>query len=381
MPTTRASSSPVQVRQLDPGCRADVTKFVAFPFALYRHCAQWVPPLVSSARTLLDRRKHPFYRHSEADFFVAERAGQVVGRIAALENRHYNAYHHRRSAFFGYFEVIEDEAVAQALLETALAWAKSRDLEEVIGPRGLLGVDGSVLVEGFEHRPALGIPYNYPYYDAFIKAAGFEKDTDYLSGYRWVNHPLSERFYRIAEKVKTKRNLWVKDFSSKAELRQWLPRLIEVHHEAFSQLHSYYPPTAEEIGLVVDTLLTIADPNLVKLVMQHDQIIGFLLAYHDISAALQRSQGRLWPFGWYHLLTERKRTKWVNVNAVGLLPSHRGIGANMLLYTELKKALSATNFRHLDMVQINEQNTNSLADIENIGVHWYKRHRHYRRLL
>lgn len=371
----------MRIRQLDTNNKKDVWQFVNFPFELYRHCPQWVPPLVATAKGNLDRRKHPYYRHSSADFFVVESEGQTLGRMAMLNNRKYNDYRGSNTAFFGYFEVVEDIEVARALFDIALDWTKKNGLTNIIGPRGLIGVDGSVLVEGFEYRPALTMTYNYPYYDAFIKDAGFEKDADYLSGYRLVKTPLSERFYRIAEKVKKRGSFWVKTFRTKAELRQWVPKISEVHHQAFSQLHSYYPPSQAEMALIIDSLLTIADPQLIKVVMQGDNIVGFLFTYHDISEGLKKAQGRLWPLGWYHLMRDRNRTNWVNVSAVGLLPEYRGTGANALLYTELKKTIDQTNFQYAEMIQINEANINSRADMENIGVTWYKRHRHYRRSL
>lgn len=160
-----------------------------------------------------------------------------------------------------------------------------------------------------------------------------------------------------------------------------MPRIIKVHREAFSSLHSYYPPTDAEIKMVVNTLLMIADPHLLKLVMKEQEIVGFIFAYHDISAALQKANGRLWPFGWYHLLRERRRTTWANINGLGLLPAYQGLGANTVLYTELQKTIHAFNFEHIDVVQVDENNLKSYADMENIGVSWYKRHRHYRRTL
>ena len=369
----------MRVHQLDTNNKKDVRQFVNFPFELYRHCPQWVPPLVATAKDNLDRRKHPYYRHSSADFFVVESEGQTLGRMAMLNNRNYNDYRGSNTAFFSYFEVVKDIEVARALFDIAFAWAKANGLTEIIGPRGLIGVDGSVLVEGFEHRPALTMTYNYPYYDAFIKDAGFEKDTDYLSGYRLVKTPLSKRLYRVSERVKKRSGFWVKIFRSKKELRQWVPKISEVHHQAFSQLHSYYPPSPAEMELIIDSLFTIADPRLVKLVMQGDNIVGFLFAYHDLSAGLQKANGRLWPLGWYHLLRERHRTNWVNVSAVGLLPEYRGAGGNALLYTEIERAIHGFDFEYVDMVQINEANIDSRSDMEHIGVIWYKRHRHYRR--
>lgn len=372
----------MKVRKLNVDDSGDVARFVAFPFALYRGCAQWTPPIRSEAARILNRRKHPFYAHSCAEFFVVESEGQTLGRVALLENRRYNDFKKSRTAFFGYFEVVEDEQAAGCLLETAVSWARRRGLNEIIGPRGVIGIDGSVLVEGFDHRPALTIPYNYPYYDRLIKAAGFEKLTDLLSGYLPADYRMPPRLQRVAQKVKTRRGYWIKQFASRRELRQWIPRILAVHSQAFRQTRSYYPLSEAELQDVISTLKMIADPRLIKLVMKGEDIIGFIFAYHDISAGLQRVNGRLWPFGWMRVLWEKRRTNWLNVNGVGMLPAYQGLGGNVLLYTELAETINRfRQFKHVDIVQVDEQNENSISDMENIGVRWYKRHRHYRRTL
>ncbi len=368
----------MQIRKLDTTQKKERARFVDFVFDLYEDSPVWVPPLRSDAMNLLDKAKHPFYEHSTADFYVVEEGDRVLGRMAMLENRSFNNYHHARTAFFGYFEVIEEIEVARLLLRQAVAWAREHDLDTIIGPRGLAGIDGSVLVEGFEHRPAMTIPYNYPYYDAYIKDSGFEKDTDYLSGYARGDHEIPPRLYEIAAKVKEKRGYWIKTFASKAEIRQWIPRAMAVHRQAMSGLHSFYPPTEAETRAVINSLLVIVDPSLIKLVMKGDEIAGFLIAYHDVSAGLQKARGRLFPFGWFHILRDRQKTDWVNVNGLGLLPQYRGLGANAMLYTELRDTILAHGFKHIDIVQVNETNFNSRSDMETMGIEWYKRHRHYR---
>lgn len=372
-----APNPTMHIRKLDTTRKRERALFVDFAFDLYRDAPLWVPPLRGDAMKILDGTKHPFYEHSYADFYVAEQDGRVVGRVAMLENRNYNAYHKSKAAFFGYFEVVEDIEVARALLRTAKEWTAAHGLDTIIGPRGVIGIDGSILVDGFEHRPAIGIPWNYPYYDAFIKDSGFVKDTDYLSGYARGDIVLSPRLYDIAARVKEKRGFWIKTFQSRAEIREWIPRALEIHRQAMSTLHTYYPPTEAETREVIGSLLAIADPSLIKLVMKGDDIAGFILAYHDVSAGLQKAKGRLFPFGWVHILLDRRRTEWVNVNGLGLLPQYRGLGANAMLYTELRDTIAAHGFKHIDTVQANETNFNSTSDHETLGVEWYKRHRHY----
>lgn len=372
----------MQVRILDTNNPKDVEKFVDFPFRLYKDNKQWVPPLVSSAKKILNRDKHPFYKHSEADFFLAESSGRTFGRLAVMENRNYNNYRNTKAAFFGFLEVIEDEDVSKALFSAAFEWARERNLETMVGPRGMnpTGATG-MLVEGFEHRPAMNIPYNFPYYDGFVKAAGFEKDTDHLSGVLPGDYELPERIMRIADKIKKRRGMWIKSFKDKDEIRQWVPRVFEVYSTAFADSHTFFPPTEEEKTMIAETIIEITDPGLVKGVMKDEELIGFIISYYDLSAALQRSRGRLWPFGWYWLLTERRRTKWANVNGAGLLPEYQGLGANVLLYTELARTIKEYGFEYADLVQVNEVNRASMADMEAVGVKWYKRHRAYKRNL
>ncbi|HSR33732.1 MAG TPA: hypothetical protein VLY63_24460, partial [Anaerolineae bacterium] len=213
------------------------------------------------------------------------------------------------------------------------------------------------------------------------RASGFEKDGDILSGYLSTDYELPERFFRLAEKVKERRSLWVKSFETKSEMRQWAPRVVQAYQEIFAEFEGSVPPTDDEVQAFSNILITITDPRLPKLVMHGDDVVGFLFAYHDISAALQKARGRLFPLGWYYLLTERRRTEWVNINGMGVLPAYQGRGAVILLYTELAKSIKSFPFKHADIVAVAEDNIKSRSDMETIGVRWYKRHRTYRRAL
>ena len=372
----------MRIRKIDTPQRREVRRFIDFPFALYRDCTQWVPPLVSEMRFALNRDKHPFYRHSAADFFLAEEGGRTLGRIAVLDNRVYNDYHSSNTAFFYFFEVVEDLEIARALMGAASEWARRRNLDTLIGPRGLLRGDGhGLLVEGFEHRPAVGIPYNYAYYGAFLQELGFEKEIDFLSAHLTRSQSLPQRFYDIAERVKERRGFWVKSFTSKRELRRWVPEVQKVNNEAFSEGWGHYPIDEAEVNAVADRFLAIADPRLIKLVMKGEKVVGFVIGYPDVSAGIQRANGRLWPFGWLHILLDFKRTKWVNFNGVGLLPEHQGVGANAVLYTEMAKTVLAFDFERADLVQVADTNVESMGEVRAVGGEWYKRHRIYRRSL
>lgn len=372
----------VKIEKVDLAKRKDLRKFIFFPFRLYKGYHQWVPHLVSDSFDTFNPAKHPFFKHSDAELFLAEENGKTLGRIVVMENRRYNNFRGDNTAFFGFYDVIEELEISNLLFEAAFEWSKARGLHRIIGPRGLIGSDsGGILVEGFEYRAAMGVPYNFDYYDDYIKAAGFEKDTDHLSGYLPGDHVLPDRLFRIAEKIKARRGYWIKNFKTTAEMRAWIPRVRAVHREAFEGSHTFYPPTEEEMNSIAETLLSVADPRLIKLIMKEDQLIGFIFAYHDITVGIQKAKGRVFPIGWFHLLKERNRTKWVNINGVGVLPAYQGTGANAILYTELDKSVKAFGFEHMDIVQVNETNFESRSDMESMGVDWYKIHRSYKRKL
>ncbi len=372
----------MEIRTLDTNNRRDVRQFIAFPFTLYRQSAQWVPTLWPDMQLVLNRQKHPYYQHSTAEFFVAEEDGETLGRIAVLDNDRYNHHHNTQVAFFYYFDCVNDTAISRPLFEAAFEWTRKRGLTTLIGPKGFLQGDGmGMLYEGFEHRPALGIPYNYAYFNDLALDAGFEKETDFVSGYLSGTHQLPQRFFEIAEKVKERRGYWIKTFESAKELRQWIGRIGRLYNDTFVDNWEYCPSTDDEFQVIGERLISIAHPRLIKLVMKEDKIIGFLFGFVDISAAIQKARGRIWPIGWIHLLREFKRTNWVNFNGTGMLPGYQGLGGNAVLYTEMAKGMRDFQFEHAEAVQIEERNLKSLGDMQAIGVDWYKRHRIYRRPL
>jgi len=369
----------MRVRKIDTSNKQDLRRFIQCPFPIYHGNRQWVPTVEPEIRLVLNRDKHPFYTHSTADFFIAEENGATLGRICVLDNQTYNRHHGTRVAFFYYFDVVNDPPVAHALLSAAADWARERRLETMIGPKGFLQGDGmGMLCEGYEHRPALGIPYNHPYYNDYMLDFGFCKETDFVSGYLPSDHQLPQRLFDIAEKVKQRRGYQIKSFASEKELRSWIARIGQLYNRTFVDNWEFCPTTDAEFQIIGERMISIAHPRLIKLVMKGDEIIGFVFGFMDISAAIQKTRGRIWPFGWFHLLREFRRTDWVNFNGTGLLPEYQGLGGNAVLYSELAKTVRDFHFSHAEIVQIEERNSKSLGDMAALGVRWHKRHRIYR---
>jgi len=358
--------------------KAEVNRFISLPFRLYEGHPLWVPPIIMDIKTRLNREKHPFHEHSDVEFLMAEMDGEDVGRIAVIENKPYNQYHEKLQAQFYFFECIEDFEVARALFEWAFEWAKERGLNQVVGPKGFGPLDGyGMLVEGYEFRPAMTMMnYNPPYYPEFAKQMGFRKEVDFVSCYLSPSKfKLPERVHRIAERAAKRSGLAVKRFRNKRELLKWASRIGKTYNDTFINNWEYYPLSQREIDYVVSEILEIADPRLIKIILHGEDVVGFLFGFADVSAAIQRNKGRLFPFGILDLLIDMKRTKWISLNGAGVLPEFQGRGGNALLYSEMEKTMHEFGFKHADLTQVAESAVQMRHDLENIGGEAYKNHR------
>lgn len=371
-----------RLEQVDLANRRQIHSYLELPFLLYKDTPQWVPPLRVDARQPFDQKRFAFYTHGEAAFFLAnDQHGQVVGRIAIIENQNYNTYNNEKTAFFYQFECIEDEQAAAILFDAAIKWAKRQGLERISGPKGFTVLDGlGLLVKGFEHRPAFGQPYNLPYYERLVTEVGGLGDArDLLTGFMDARSDFPQRIHELAARVRERRGLRVTRFKSRRELRSLVPYLKDLYNSSLTDTSGNAPLTDDDVRNMADQMIWFADPRLIKIVMKDDQAVGFLLAYPDISAALQRTGGRLLPFGWIDMLLELRRTKCININGAGMIEGYRGVGGTALLFSEMYKSVAESGYRYGDLIQIGTENERMLRDLENIGITFHKVHRVYSR--
>jgi GNAT superfamily N-acetyltransferase len=370
----------IDISKVDTSSKSQVTQFVQFPFTLYANCKQWVPPFWVDVRTMMDKNKHPFYEHSDAEFFLAKRDGEIVGRIAGLENRSYNRYHESKQASIYFYESIDDQKVANALFERIFDWSHQRGLNYIVAQKGFSLFDGyGIQVEGFEHRQMMTMMnYNFAYMPGQFEAAGFNKENEFVSCYMHKSKfDLPEKVRLIAQKVQDRGVFKVLRFDTKAQLKQWAFRIGEAYNKTFINNWEYYPLTKREIQYIADTILQIADPKLITLLLHEEQVIGFIFAFADISAALQRQKGHLTPWALVDFLLEMKRTKWVSLNGVGMLPEYQGRGGNALMYAVMERVVKDYGFEHAEQTQMADSAVQVRQDMVTIGAEIYKRHRIY----
>jgi hypothetical protein len=369
----------MNIIQVDHADRQQVQEFLALPFRIYHDIPQWVPPLQTDERLRLDPKRYPFYKHSNAAFFLARQNARTMGRLAVLDPFSYNEYNNEQTAFFYMFECENDRDAASELFAAGFDWARSRGLTKMFGPKGFTALDGlGLLVKGFEHRPAFGLPYNPPYYPELIEAQGFEKANEIVSGYLGANIQFPERIHKLSARIQERRGLTIARFRTRRELRAGLGGLKALYNGALVGAEGGTPITDEEVKALANQVLWFADPKLIKIVMKDNRPVGFLLAYPDISAALQKTKGRLFPFGWLIILRELRTTDWININGAGMVEEYRGLGGTAILYSEMFKSVTENpRYRHAEVVQIGLENDRIQRELQNFGIDFYKMHRMY----
>ena len=368
----------VTIEKINPANKNDVKRFMQFEFDLYKDEANWVPPIQPDRRNQFNKKKHPFYEHSDADFFIAVKDGKDAGTIGALENKVYNEYQNKKTVNFYFFECINDQEVANALFNAITDWAKERGLNKIVGPKGFGPLDGyGILTEGFEHRQMMTMMnYNFDYYPKLLEALGFGKEVDFMSCYiDGKNALVPERVHKISDRLLNRGHFGIIDFKNKRELKSYAMKIGDAYNKAFVNNWEYYPLSQNELDYVIGDIITIANPKLIRVVTYDETIIGFLFGFQDVSEALKKYEGRLFPFGIFALLHALKKANTVSFNGAGVLPEYHGLGGNALLYSQMDNVRKYFNFEHIEMTQVANTAVQMRNDLENLGGIPYKNHR------
>lgn len=371
----------------DPRLRRE---FITFPKRLYRDDRWYVPAFDGDVRALL-RRRHPFFQHSDGEFFLLHRGGETVARFLIVENTRYNAAHGTSYAFFDMLDFVDDDAVMAVAADWMTAWARSRGLTAVAGPMLSGGAGGAgVLVEGFERDPAMTMMrYNFRYYGPLLTGVGFEKLVDLQSfSLRPEALRLPERVERLAAIVEKRGRFTVLRFRSKRELRRVVDRVKALYDATFNHHVEDYPLSSAELDQVEKELLTVIDPRHVALLAYDGTIVGFALGFVDLSAVLRRNAGRLGPVEILRLVRGMRGSRHgtgggargsgggkILFNGLGILPEYQGLGGNALLYRELARIVVEGGFTDVEMVQISEETSLMLRDAGTLGGKPAKVHR------
>ena len=375
----------VEIRKVTT--KRELKQFIQFYYDLYRGSEQAVPYLFFDEMATLRRDKNPSFECCEADYFLALRENKVVGRVAAIINRRANEQWKVKLVRFGWLDFIDDLEVSTSLLNAVEQWGRERGMTEMAGPLGFIDTDREgMLIEGFDELSTMYVNYNYPYYAKHIEQlTGFKKDNDYVELRVKVPTDDNFKFHKIAEMVKKRYGLSVHKFTRDELLNQGMGR--EVFHllnETYKDLYGFSQLSTQQIDKLVNDYIKIADLNLVTAIMDGDRMIGFGITFSSFSRALQKTRdGRLFPFGWWHLLQilKRHKTDTVDLLLIGVLPNYRSKGANALIFDDLIHQFQRYGFDWAVTGPQMESNEGVLAQWQYLESTPVRRHRCFRKQL
>jgi GNAT superfamily N-acetyltransferase len=367
--------------------RRELKRFVKVPFAIHRDHPQWVAPLIFERMEFLNREKNPWFEHGEAEYFIAERDGEPIGRITAQVDSRWDEYQGGSDAMFGFFEAVEDPEVVRGLFEAASEWAAARGRARILGPMDFTTNDElGILIEGFERRPMILENWHPPYYRRLIEAEGFGKAMDLLMWeLQFGDLKDGERFdpaiHAAAEKALHDEGISIRTMS-KRDMAAEVRRFSDVYNEAWGRNWGFVPMTDAEVEYHAKLLKQVIHEDWAFMAEKDGEVIGAALTLPDINQVMAKLNGRLLPFGWAKFLLGKRKIDQLRVFALGVKHAYRHTGIAAGLYLKhLETAARPGTIEGGEMGWILETNEPMNRAMEGMGGEVVKRYRLYERVL
>jgi GNAT superfamily N-acetyltransferase len=353
--------------------------FVYLPAVLYRDQSNWVPPIYVDEWKFHNPAENPSLQTADTVRLLAYRGKKAVGRVMGIINHKYNEANGERSARFFQFDLVNDIAVAQVLLDAVSQWAREKGMNRLIGPYGFSDKDPQGLqVDGFEHLPVIATPTNPAYIPRLVEQLGFTKHLDCVSYQLAVPAQVPELYERIYERAIRSMQIRVLSFNSKREMKPFIVPVFRLVNETYAPLFGFVPMSETEMKRMAAQYMPVLDPAFVKCILnEQDELIAFIIGMPDMSEGIRKAKGKLFPFGFLYMLAAARKTKQLDLMLGAIRQDYRGRGLNALLGTELMRAASKRGFTVMDSHLVLEENRLMCAEYEKMGGKVYKRYRVY----
>ncbi|TCO94985.1 hypothetical protein EV202_10482 [Bacteroides heparinolyticus] len=361
--------------------RRELEKFIRFNYRLYKENPYSVPDLFDDMLNTFNKKKNAAFEFCEADYFLALRDGEIVGRVAAIINHKANRTWNKKDVRFGWIDFIDDAEVSEALMRTVEQWGKERGMTHIQGPLGFTDFDAEgMLIEGFDQLSTMSTTYNYPYYSTHIERMGFEKDADWVEYKIYIPNDIPDKHKRISELIQRKYNLnVVKCTSARTLAKKYGQAIFELMNEAYRPLYGYSALSQRQIDQYIRMYLPIIDLRMVTLITDvDDRLIAVGLSMPSLSKALQKSNGRLLPLGWYYLgktIFLKRYPKILDLLLVAVKPEYQNKGVNALLFSDLIPVYRKLGFEYAESNPELEMNGKVQAQWEYFKTEQHKRRR------
>ena len=359
-------------------------EFLHFPLTLYKDMPAFVPPLLMDDADTLDPKKNPAYEFCEAAMYLAYKDGKLAGRVAAIVNRKANAAWNHDEVRFGWFDFIDDREVSKALLEAVEAFGRERGMTTILGPLGFTDFDPEgMLVEGFEYLSSMALHHNWPYYKDHMEALGYAKDVDWLEYRIYIGDTIPDKYIRVAKIVEERYGLKLRKIT-KREVRKTDVgyKLFDLINETYSSLYNFTVLPKKMVDKYVGFYLGVLDLKFVSLVEDKDHnIVGFGVVMPSITRALKKCNGKLFPFGWFHILRAMywKYEENFEMLLIGVKPEYQKKGVNSIVFVDLMKELLKGGFVYGESNAELESNLDIRSQWGDLEVKECKRRRVYKK--
>ncbi|MDR1983819.1 MAG: N-acetyltransferase [Prevotellaceae bacterium] len=359
--------------------KKELKKFILFPFKLYKNNKYWVPPLISDEIKTLTAA-NPAHDFCDVALWLAYRNDEIVGRIAGIINNRANETWDKKDVRFGWFDFIDDIEVSRLLIETVIDWAKSKEMTSICGPLGFTDMDyEGILINGFDQISTMSTIYNYPYYSQHLETQGFEKAADWIEYKIFIPESIPDKHKRVTQIVRDKFGLNIKKYTdSKKLVADYGQAIFDLVNEAYAPLYGYVPLNQKQIDYYIKSYLPMINLKMVTLITDDaGNLLGVGISMPSLAKALQKSKGRMLPFGWYHLLKALrcKNNKVLDLLIVAIKPEYQNKGVNALLFYDLIPVYQQLGFEYAESNPELEMNEKVQSQWEYFETQQHKRRR------
>ncbi len=352
--------------------------FVNFPHDLYAKDPNYVPEIFMGQMDILDEKKYPFFKYGTAELWLAYLDGKIVGRIASIDNTNYNKHFNTKTGFFGFFDCIDDTTVAHALLDKAKQYAKDRAFNKIIGPTNYsTNETAGTLIDGFHEPPKIMMTYNAPYYQRLLESYGLDKEMD-LYAYLLPVESVSQKSLRLADAFEerlSRKGITIRKFRKKDIIKE-AEGMMDIYNKSWDDNWGFVPFTEAEFDFLRNDLKMLVDEDFTFIAEKEGQMIGFGLTLPDINEILiKNKRGKLFPLGIFRLLLGKKKTNWVRVIALGVLPEYRKMGIEAIFFAKNIAETKRRGIRGGEASWVLESNTEMVNAAERMNGIRYKTYR------
>ena len=353
-------------------------QFIKFPFRLYKNDPNWVPPLIRDELKVFSK-KNTSLKNSQFKLWLAYKDNHIVGRIAGIINREEATK--EKIARFGWIDFEDKMEVSMALMKAVQSWAKEKQLEGVHGPLGFSDMDPEgMLVEGFDSPATIATIYNYHYYPIHLESMGFVKSVDWIEGKGSVPKQPSKQLLRIAQLVESRFKIRSLKFTSRKQAISRGKEMFDVLNKSYKNLYGFHPLNPEEVKYYIKKYFGFVKLDLISIVVnKEDDVIGFAISMPSLTTGFQKANGRLFPFGFYHILQALKKSQTADLYLIGVLPKYQRMGVTSIIFRDLINAFNRRGITQAITNQMLEKNQNVLTQFNEYqeDTEMYKRRRCY----